>query len=83
MENAPRILIVDDSTAMRSALIRTLRTLEADIDQAENGQLGLDKANMDSNWAPPLMFPRQTRKNSYPTLLKDCLKRLACFISDW
>jgi response regulator RpfG family c-di-GMP phosphodiesterase len=45
MEKSSRILIVDDSTAMRSALIRTLRSLEADIEQAENGQLGLEKAN--------------------------------------
>lgn len=45
MEKSSRILIVDDSTAMRSALIKTLRSFEADIDQAENGQLGLEMAS--------------------------------------
>ena len=44
MDNQPRILVVDDSAAMRSALVRTLRSLNPVLDQAENGQVGLEKA---------------------------------------
>lgn len=44
MENQPRILVVDDSSAMRSALVRTLRSLNPVLDQAENGEVGLEKA---------------------------------------
>lgn len=45
MEHQPRILVVDDSAAMRSALARTLRSLSPELDQAENGQVGLEKAH--------------------------------------
>lgn len=42
--NAPhRILIVDDSFAMRSALVRTLRSDHLIIEQAEDGLAGLEK----------------------------------------
>ena len=44
MDNQPKILVVDDSAAMRSALVRTLRSLNPVLDQAENGQAGLEKA---------------------------------------
>jgi putative nucleotidyltransferase with HDIG domain len=44
MEHHPRILVVDDSAAMRNALSRTLRFLTTDLDQAENGQVGLEMA---------------------------------------
>ncbi len=44
MKKAPKILIVDDSLAMRSALVKVLRPLDAIIDQAENGELGLAQA---------------------------------------
>jgi len=42
MKHQPRILIVDDSTAMRNAIVRTLRPLSPTIEQAENGQVGFD-----------------------------------------
>ncbi len=44
MDNQPRILVVDDSSAMRSALVRTLRSLNPVLDQAENGRVGFEKA---------------------------------------
>ncbi len=43
-----RILVVDDSAAMRHALVRTLRHLNPRIDQAENGQVGLEMAHRNS-----------------------------------
>ncbi len=45
MKHQPRILIVDDSTAIRNALYRTLRPLTLELDQAENGQIGLESAH--------------------------------------
>lgn len=44
MKHPPRILVVDDSAAMRNALVRTLRSLSPDLDQAENGRMGLETA---------------------------------------
>lgn len=44
MKHPPRILVVDDSAAMRSALAKTLRSLSPDLDQAENGLIGLESA---------------------------------------
>jgi putative two-component system response regulator len=43
MNNTLRILIVDDSLAMRGALIKTLRDKRYHIEQAENGVVGLEK----------------------------------------
>jgi response regulator RpfG family c-di-GMP phosphodiesterase len=43
MNNPHRILIVDDSFAMRSAIVRTLRSDHLIIEQAEDGLAGLDK----------------------------------------
>lgn len=44
MKHPPRILVVDDSAAMRSALAKTLRSLSPNLDQAENGLIGLESA---------------------------------------
>ena len=44
MNNTHRILVVDDSLAMRGALVKTLRHLGLEIEQAENGLEGLQKA---------------------------------------
>ena len=44
MKKQPRILIVEDSAAMRNALSLTLRTISEDLDLAENGKAGLDIA---------------------------------------
>lgn len=44
MKHHPSILIVDDSAAMRSALALTLRSTSLDLDQAENGVVGLKTA---------------------------------------
>jgi response regulator RpfG family c-di-GMP phosphodiesterase len=41
MKHPPRILVVDDSAAMRNALSRTLRQFSPKLDQAENGKAGL------------------------------------------
>jgi response regulator RpfG family c-di-GMP phosphodiesterase len=43
MNDSHRILIVDDSLAMRGALVRTLKSDHLIIEQAENGLVGLDK----------------------------------------
>lgn len=43
MNDTLRILIVDDSLAMRGALIKTLRDKRFQIEQAENGVIGLEK----------------------------------------
>jgi response regulator RpfG family c-di-GMP phosphodiesterase len=44
MKHQPRILVVDDSTAMRNAIVRTLRPLTPNFMQAENGQIGFETA---------------------------------------
>ena len=44
MTQQPRILIVDDSSAMRNAIARTLRPLSPILEQAENGQVGFETA---------------------------------------
>lgn len=43
MNNSHRILIVDDSLAMRGALAKTLKNETFTIELAENGQVGLEK----------------------------------------
>lgn len=43
MNESHRILIVDDSLAMRGALVRTLRDRRFEIEQAENGLTGLER----------------------------------------
>lgn len=44
MKHPPRILVVDDSAAMRNALAITLRSFSPVLDQAENGKVGLETA---------------------------------------
>lgn len=44
MIHPPKILIVDDSVAMRSALAGSLRSLSSSLDQAENGRIALECA---------------------------------------
>ena len=48
MIQQPRILIVDDSAAMRNAIARTLRPLSPILEQAENGQMGFETARQNS-----------------------------------
>lgn len=59
-----RILVVDDSKAMRMMVVRTLRQAgfgDATIEEAENGAMGLEKALADppdlilSDWNMPEM----------------------------
>lgn len=44
MSGAPRILIVEDSMMVRMTVKRTLASVEFEVDEAKDGQEGLDKA---------------------------------------
>jgi len=42
--SGPRILIVEDSTMVRITVKRTLAKVDFQVDEAKDGQIGLDKA---------------------------------------
>jgi len=42
--SAPRILIVEDSTMVRITVKRTLASVDFNVDEAKDGQIGLDMA---------------------------------------
>ena len=42
--SAPRILIVEDSTMVRITVKRTLASVDFNVEEAKDGQIGLDKA---------------------------------------
>jgi len=42
--SGPRILIVEDSTMVRITVKRTLTKVDFQVDEAKDGQIGLDKA---------------------------------------
>ena len=42
--SAPRILIVEDSTMVRITVKRTLASVDFNVDEARDGQIGLDMA---------------------------------------
>jgi len=44
MSGAPRILIVEDSTMVRITVKRTLASVDFEVDEAKDGQIGLDMA---------------------------------------
>lgn len=46
--SGPRILIVDDSVTIRKALLKQLKSLGADVTQAEDGAKGLDAARQNA-----------------------------------